>query len=290
MAAAVGFCAAANAQNKSPLVSNPGNGRNRAPLKASEAALLKKPLYTPSLLDDRAPGFPNKLLTNPFTQQQYDYTKRLHFGFVVSASMLEYRITSSKNPQYNSLGKQFTYFADVTTPSLGMGVAALLDYRINHSFSLRLQAGPTFVTRTVSFYGDDDNSPNRSMDLDNVLVELAFLLKYKAMRHSDVRPYMIAGFTPYCDANSFKAFDSKNPDNNSNALLIATNPFDVALTAGMGVDVYADYFKFSLELKYVMGTTNLISSKRRKEEAYDHFPSVIDKMYSQAFVLSIIFE
>jgi hypothetical protein len=287
MATAVGFCSAANAQNKSPLVSNPGNGRERAPVQPSEVVLHKRPLYTPSKLDDKAPGFPNRLLTRPFTQQQYDYSKRLHFGFVVSVSMLDYRIVSSKE-QYNMNNDRFTYFADVTTPSPGMGVAALMDYRINHAFSLRLQAGPTFGTRTVSFYGEDDNSPNRNMNLDAVLIELAFLLKYKAMRHSDVRPYMIAGFSPYCDAAAFKAFDSKDPNNNANAVLIAVNPFDVSLTAGMGVDVYADYFKFSLELKYVMGMTNILSSKRR--ERFEQFSYAIKNIYSNAFVLSIIFE
>lgn len=229
------------------------------------------------------PGFPNKRITRPFTQQQYDYTKRLHFGFVVSASALDYKIISSKQTKRNWSDNAFNYFADVTALSPAMGVAALMDYRINHTFSLRLQVGPTFGERIVTFYdADKDNEINETMPIESVLIETAFLLKYKAMRHSDVRPYMIAGLTPYCDVAAFRNFNEKRH------IYIAVNPFDVALTAGVGVDMYADYFKFSLELKYVMGTINAISSKSLYE--YVQYPSVIEKMYSRAFVLSIIFE
>ena len=288
IAIAMGFCATINAQTKSSLVPNPGNNGTGKVVRTSEAALLKKPLYTPSRFDDRPPGFPNKLLTRPFTQQQYDYTKRLHFGFVVAVSALDYKLISPKQTQYNR-ETPFSYFADVTTEWPAMGVAALMDYRINHSFSLRVQAGPTFGTRIVTFYdAAKDNEivkpagSDEGMSLESVLVETAFLLKYKALRHSDVRPYMIAGLTPYCDVSAFKSFNEKR------GIYIAVKPFDVALTGGIGVDIYADYFKFSLELKYLIGMVNSLSSKSM--DGYAQFPNAIDKMYSRAFVLSIIFE
>ncbi|MDR2813231.1 MAG: PorT family protein [Prevotellaceae bacterium] len=240
-------------------------------------------MYTPSRFTDKAPGFPYKLITNPFTQQQYDYNKRLHFGFVVSLSALDYKVINAKRPQYNSDDKAFNYFADITELSPAMGVAALMDYRINHSFSLRVQAGPTFGTRFISFYdADKDNMLHKSMQMESVLVEAAFLLKYKAMRHSDVRPYMIAGLTPYCDVAAFKSFNEKRE------IFIALNPFDLALAGGVGVDMYADYFKFSLELKYVMGTINALSNKVL--DRFEEYPNAIEAMYSHSFVLSIIFE
>ncbi|MDR3189162.1 MAG: PorT family protein [Prevotellaceae bacterium] len=279
----VGFCTIANAQ----LVPNLGNGQSIHTGQAKEAASRRKPLYTPSRFDDKAPGFPSRLLLRPFTQQQYDYTRRVHFGFVVSASALDYKIISSASPQNK-------YFADVTSLTPAMGVAALLDYRINHSFSMRLQAGPTFGTRSVSFYdANNSNGLQEDMEVESVLVELAFLLKYKALRHNDVRPYMIGGVVPYCDVSAFKGFNAPRD------LFIAVNPFDVALAGGIGVDAYAAFFKFSLELKYVMGLTNTLSSKlptatgSRKytnDEQVREFPLAIEKMYSHAFVLSIIFE
>lgn len=283
IAAAVGFCTAVDAQDKSSLVPNPGNNGTGKIVRAADAAQLKRPLYTPSRFDDKPPGFPNKLISKPFTQQQYDYTKRLHFGFVVSASALDFKIISNKQTQHDFGDGEYNYFADVTALSPAMGVAALMDYRINHSFSLRLQLGPTFGTRTITYYdADKDNEINETMHMESVLIEAAFLLKYKALRHSDVRPYIIAGLTPTCDAAAFKSFNEKRH------IYIALNPFDLALASGFGVDIYADYFKFSLELKYVMGMTNNLSAKSLDE--YVEYTNAIDKMYSQAFVLSIIFE
>ena len=162
IATAIGFCATVNAQTKSSLVPNPGNNGTRKAVRASDAALLKRPLYTPGRFDDKAPGFPYNLITHPFTQQQYDYTKRFHFGFVVSVSALDYKIISSQQTKHNWDDDSFNYFADVTTRSPAMGVAALMDYRINHSFSLLLQAGPTFGERIVTFYdADNDNELNK---------------------------------------------------------------------------------------------------------------------------------
>jgi hypothetical protein len=227
-----------------------------------------------------APGFPNKLVTHPLTQQHYDYTKRLHFGFAIALGALDYSITSSKETQYNSKGEASNFFVDVSTLSPLMSVSALMDYRFDHQFSFRLQVGPTFGSRIINFYSAD--SLNLSMQIESVLIEASLLLKYKAIRHSNVRPYMIAGLTPYCDVSAFKNFNEKRN------LYIAVNPFDVALTAGVGIDAYANFFKFSIEMRYAMGMVNSISSKSL--EGYEQYPKSIDKMYMHSFVLSIIFE
>jgi hypothetical protein len=269
------FCTAAAAQNKAPLASNNANAAQK--YKSSSS---KKPLYTPNTLSDLPPGFPSKLISRPFAQQHYDYTKRFHFGFAIALGALDYKITNSKKPQQNSDGEVFNLFADVSSLSPSMGVSALMDYRINHSFSLRTQIGPTFGMRTLNFYESD--SLVHSMPLDHVLIELSLLLKYKAKRHSDIRPYMIAGLTPYYDVASFKGF---NP---SRGIYCAVNPFDLGITAGLGIDAYANFFKFSLELKYVMGTVSNISPKL--PEGKEQYTKSIEKMYSHSFVLSIIFE
>jgi hypothetical protein len=269
------FCAAAAAQNRYSSASNNANAAQGFKSSAS-----KKPLYTPSRLEDMPPGFSSTLISRPFTQQHYDYIRRFHFGFAVAIGMLDYKITSSKEPQQNSQGEVSSFFVDVSSLVPSMGVAALMDYRINHLFSLRTQIGPTFGTRTLSFYESD--SLTHSMPIESVLVEVSLLLKYKAKRHSNVRPYMIAGLTPYCDVAAFKSFNEKRN------ILVAVNPFDLAITTGLGVDAYASFFKFSLELKYVMGMLNNISSKSL--EGYEQFPKSIDRMYSHSFVLSIIFE
>ncbi len=270
------FCAAVCAQKGSPLVDNPGNGGNK-----KAASYSKKPLYKPSVFSDAPMGYPNKLISQPFSQQQYDYQRRLHFGFILAVSALDYKIISSSTPTYSSKSSTpHNFFVDVTNLSPALGVAALMDYRMNHNLSLRLQIGPTFGTRTLNFFEADTLSCG--MQLESVLLEMPILIKYKALRHSNIRPYMIAGITPSCDAAAFKSF------NENRGIYVAVKPFDVAATIGIGFDAYFEFFKFGMELKYVAGLFNTISSETL--DGLEQYPNAIDKMYSRSFVLSLIFE
>jgi hypothetical protein len=93
---------------------------------------------------------------------------------------------------------------------------------------------------------------------------------------------MIGGITPYSDISSFKSL------NENKGIFIGVRPFNIAPTIGIGFDAYADFFKFSMELKYVRGLVNQLSSDSL--EGYEQYPNSINKMHRQSFVLSIIFE
>jgi len=271
------FCAAVSAQKGVPLVDNPGNSVSGVEVEPYR----KKPMYKPPVLNDVHFGFPNRLMLKPLTQQQYDYQKRIHFGFVLAVSALDYQITPTTTPTYNhDMSRPHNFFVDVTNLSPALGVAALMDYRLSHNLSLRLQIGPTFGTRALNFYEADTLS--LSMQLESVLLEMPMLVKYKALRHSDFRPYMIAGLTPYCDVSAFKNFNEKRN------LFVALNPLDLAGTVGVGFDAYFDFFKFAVELKYTAGFFNAASSKSL--EGYEQYPDAIKNMRSRSFVLSLIFE
>jgi hypothetical protein len=275
------FGAAASAQRGAPLVANPSNGGGN-----QTEAFRKKPLYKPPMFNDVPTGFPNRLLMRPFAQQQYDYQRRVHFGFVLAVSALDYKVISVQNPTYSSTNPTLPYnsFIDVTSLSPALGVAALMDYRISHNLSLRLQIGPTFGTRTLNVYNADADSLRFGMQLESVLLEMPMLMKYKALRNGDVRPYMVAGLTPYCDVSAFKNFNVKRN------IYVALNPLDVAATVGIGFDAYFDFFKFAVEVKYMLGFFNAASTRTPDEGGYEQYPNAIDKMHMRSFVFSLIFE
>jgi hypothetical protein len=270
----------AEAQRGKPLVNNPGNNGGTVTKQSSSS---KKPLFKPSIFSDVAPGYPNKLFGEPFSNNNYDYGKKIHFGFAFSLGTLDYKVISNTDLIHQNNGGSYKYFVTSTSPSISLGVSAIMDVRINHAFSFRLQVGPTFGERTLSFYRDDDMSkPIVNMKMEAVILEMPLVLKYKAMRDGNFRPYMIAGLTPYSDISSFKNF---NPNRD---LYVAVNPFDVALSIGFGFDVYANYFKFSLEGKYVSGIFNAAS--KAKLQNFEQYPEAISRMYSRGFVISLIFE
>ncbi|MGL5913414.1 MAG: hypothetical protein ACRCZB_04560, partial [Bacteroidales bacterium] len=107
-------------------------------------------------------------------------------------------------------------------------------------------------------------------------------LKYKARRDSDVRPYMVAGLVPNFDVAALKDF------NEGRDLYIALNPLDLAYSVGAGVDIYATFFKMSVELRYIAGIFNTLSP--RTLSGYEQYPNAIDKMQMRSFMFSLIFE
>jgi hypothetical protein len=271
--AVVGLGAGSASAQLKPLVENPNSTSGEA---RAATGGTGRPLVRPAFFSDMAPGFPTRMLRHPFAQSQYDYTRRIHFGFTLSVGALDYRVISSPNTQRNPSG----IFADVSSIMPALGVSALMDYRINHSLSFRLQLGPTFGTRDINFFRAD--TLERTMQIESVLLEMPILLKYKARRVSNFRPYLIVGVTPSCDVSSFKNFNEKR------GIYVALRPFDVAGTFGIGFDSYADFFKFSLELKFVAGMINTKSDQTMK--GFEQYPNAVEGLYHHSFVLSLIFE
>lgn len=225
----------------------------------------------------------NKLLTAWQQQRTYDHNRRFHFGFVLSLTALDYRMTSSQNSINNNTFNNFSFgHTDVSALTPAFGVSALMDIRLTQLLSFRLQIGPTFGSRDITFWGTEDSAKMKTMRLESVLIEMPLLLKYKAMRTSDVRPYILTGLTPYVDVSAFRNF------NEEKGIFLGLNPFDIAFNIGIGCDFYLEYFKFAIEAKYTTGFFNNISHKSLA--GYEKYPAAINKAIAHSFVLSFLFE
>jgi hypothetical protein len=82
-------------------------------------------------------------------------------------------------------------------------------------------------------------------------MEFPLMLKYKSLRRGNVRMYMIGGFTP-----SFE-LSGKN-DVESNTANLAVKKTNLTIDAGFGFDFYFPLFKFSPELRFSRGITNVL--------------------------------
>jgi len=120
------------------------------------------------------------------------------------------------------------------------------------------------------------------MKIESTYIDLPLLLKYRATRINNVRPYLIGGV-------NVRNYMARNKEfNEDEEIYIKLRPFDIYYEVGVGVDFYLAYFKFSTEIKYSVGTLNVISS-----DAYEDFPQYansIDKMKSRLFMVSLHFE
>ena len=213
----------------------------------------------------KAPNLPN-----------YDY-KRLHFGFILGINNADFasKATTNLNP-FDSLR------VIETTPSLGFDVGLIADLRLGEYFNLRFVPEISLVDRTVNYkvqYLQSDLTVTNKK-LESVCVDLPLLLKLKSSRMHNCRVYVINGGQLSIDLASQAKKRNKNPE----LVFLKLNRTDFQVQTGVGMDFYANMFKFSIEAKMSYGMANLL-----KDEG-NVYTNSIDYLKGKIFHISILFE
>jgi hypothetical protein len=213
--------------------------------------------------------------------------KWLHFGFTVGLSIFDASMLLSDEFLQTETSGEYTInhvYGIENTPSPGFHLGPIVNLRINEYSDLRALIDLSFGQRTLKYsLLDTINTSERAynehvMKIESIFLELPIQYKYKAKRLNNIRPYVIFGVTTKWDmAANKKIKDEDRP-------MIRFKPFDVFWEAGMGVDFYLPYFKFSSELKYQVGLLNIVK--------YDNtqYTNALSKINSRMFVLSFHFE
>jgi hypothetical protein len=197
--------------------------------------------------------------------------KRVHFGFTLGMNTLDLNFkhyhTLDDNPLFNpaevsalnpnhlleldSVGRSVR--ADIPTLMPGFTVGIVSNLRITENLDLRFLPGLSFGSRRIVFNVPihDLNEPSNVEDytIRSTYLDFPFLLKYKSKRIINQRPYMISGL-------AFRYDISKSAVEELFRLKNAT----VFAEAGMGWDVYLQFFRLSTELKYSFGLNNSLAA------------------------------
>jgi hypothetical protein len=121
--------------------------------------------------------------------------------------------------------------------------------RLFDVLDLRLMPKAGFYDMKLTYQYTDRREQNQL--IETTQMEFPLLLKYKSLRRGNVRMYMIAGFTP-----SFE-LSGKN-DVESNTANLSVKKTNLTADAGIGVDFYFPLFKFSQEIRFSHGLTNVL--------------------------------
>lgn len=140
--------------------------------------------------------------------------------------------------------------------SAGFDLGFLLTTRLHDQVNVLLTPKVGFYEyRTeVAFFGIQtepglsSTTSQTTFLTEETLVELPILFKYKSQRFNNTRMYFLAGVNPQIRT---KKQDEADEDD-----LVLTGK-DLALEMGMGFDLYFKYFKFSPEIRFAHGLTNL---------------------------------
>jgi|WetSurSiteA1Bulk_404760.scaffolds.fasta_scaffold58946_1 hypothetical protein len=224
----------------------------------------------------------------------YDDDKWLHFGFSMGMNTMDFNIRSSQMAVDSGI------YTEVSSLRPGFHVHALSNFRLNDFMDLRFTPGIAFGgVREINYVLTDPqstiiNQADNPVRVESNFLEFPFLLKYKALRLNNFRPFVIGGFNTRLDlAATKKTWGRSEKENN----LVLVKPLDFYYEIGAGMDFYLEYFRFAIEFKYSVGIRNVLRTSMNKhgevivpdpEDAV--FTDAIDKLYSRMFMITLHFE
>ncbi len=234
--------------------------------------------------------------------------KKIHFGFSLGLNMQDYRLNhwspignNSEFVEDNTLinvdGKQIsgqdTVRADIETLVPGLTVSIVTNFRLGEYFDLRFLPGLSFGERRMAYSIQDGTTPNArhlpiydiyagNNDLQYISVKSTYLdfpllVKYKSSRLNNQSPYIISGLAYRIDISKSGEED-----------LVQLKRGGLYFEAGVGLDSYLRFFRFSTELKVSLGLNNLIGDAPADQRKY--YSQAIQSVNSNIFTLSFHFE
>jgi len=211
----------------------------------------------------------------------YDYQRTWRFGMTLGLHVADFAVSNhTKFVNLPNYPDPVVLQAAVTRPGIGFNIDAIIDYKVVRNLHLRTGGGICFGSRVLSFYNAVSKELVHDMPFDSYYIEVPFLVKYSANRHSNFRPYVIGG------ANLRYNFGARL--NESKGVYFGLNPLEPFYDFGIGFDFFYYYFKLSVELKYSGGIINAAS--KNVAERYEGYRDAISRMNSRLILLSFHFE
>ena len=221
--------------------------------------------------------------------------KRLHFGFTLALNTLDFGIdhyaTIGENPRFEA-GKLETVNTDVISPGRqiradiskltpGFTVGIITNLRLTESLDLRFLPGMSFGERKLTYNIPvvSSSGTTENFSIKSTFLDFPLLIKYKARRMNNQRPYLIGGFAYRIDISKTGQED-----------LVRLKPFSSSIEAGMGWDNYLQFFRLSTELKFSIGMNNILDEGPDVTKQLQVYSNAFSRLTSNMFILSFHFE
>jgi hypothetical protein len=212
---------------------------------------------------------------------------KISFGFSFQAIQQYYKVIrqpywqdplpNPDNPNGPPLTSGITSISSRRTP--GFAVGFISRYSLTEHLEARLTPALVFADRELS-YTFNNPADNTVRQVQATTVDVPLLLKIKSDKVGNVRAYLIGG-VKYSMAIS-KQKEDLNQDFLQRKILNTRN--FASYEAGIGCDIYFEYFKMSPELKIANSMGNLLV------QGTNPLSSPIDKLFLHQIMFSLHFE
>lgn len=225
--------------------------------------------------------------------------KRLHFGFTLGINALDFSPscfpTLGDNPRFAS--SNWTSYSGEVSPATevrtdvaqlipGFTVAMVSNLRMTRTLDLRFLPGMSFGERKLKYnieVIDAINTYNQAAydySIKSTFIDLPLLIKYKADRINNGRPYVIFGGAMRIDISKFASSD-----------LVGLTRDGYYAELGAGWDSYLQFFRLSVEAKVSLGLNNQLGPGPREDSNQrEYYTDALRSLRSNVFTLSFHFE
>jgi len=223
--------------------------------------------------------------------------KLIHFGFTLGVNALDFDVLHynpiGSNPDYPSIDKNWPLNtkqirgsdfvrADVATLIPGFTVGIVSSLRLTKGLDLRFLPGLSFGERQLMYNVDvwetDYYQPQQFYSIKSTFLDFPLLIKYKARRINNDRPYIVFGPAYRQDISRTGKED-----------LVQLTKGGFYAEVGVGWDRYFTFFRFSVEAKMSIGLNNQLGNApgENQRQYYSH---AIRSLKSNVFTLCFHFE
>jgi len=198
--------------------------------------------------------------------------KRYNLGFMMGLNFSD-MITKTSLPYYDPDINRTLFNIEVKS-KVGISLGIITNIKISDNFDFRFIPTVAIQQRNYRYFYKDSVEDKK---LEAAYLDVPVLLRIKSNFYQNKRVYVITGFK----FSSNLVSDKKVRNNPS---IIKTNPLDLTLEMGVGIDLYGERVKVCPELRYSMGLLNIYNPENT------HFGEAIHKLSSQLLTLVINFE
>jgi hypothetical protein len=224
------------------------------------------------------------MATAAYPQHKFGHVRNLinadnklyHFGFILGLNAMDFNPSQSGAIATDD-GKR--WYGDVTDFGTGFTVGIISDLRLGEYFNLRFNPVLLFNDRKLHFV-DEDGNPGEDADVKSDIIDFPLLVKMRAQRMGNYRPYLLCGPAATIDLGRSK---------DCNILL---KQMDYGIEFGFGCDIYLTYFKLGPEFKMFLGMNNMLDTDRPDLEGSKQmkYTQALSKLTSRMFTLTFNFE
>ena len=220
--------------------------------------------------------------------------KLIHFGFTLGINTLDFAVVNTplvlngniEHPNWPVDGGNNQTISniqsDVSTLIPGFTVGIISSLRLAQDFNLRFQPGLSFgerhLTYNVPVIENSGYNAQNYYSIKSTFLDFPVLIKYKARRINNDRPFLIFGAAYRQDISKTAKED-----------LVKLKNGGLYAEIGTGWDHYFTFFRFSVEAKFSFGLNNQLGDTPEVHPR-KYYSQSIKNLRSNIFTLSFHFE